>query len=149
MIHSDGGVQKARSETEVASDLSEKQFHLIADATFDQLLEYMTEVEECDDLDDPDINYSQGVMSIKLGAPHGTWVINKQTPNRQIWWSSPISGPLRYELSSDTDFEAAVNEQDRETLVVRWKSTKDGTDLLRRLRDELQSAIAVDIISKD
>jgi len=35
-----------------------------------------------------DITYSQGVLNIKLGDA-GTWVINKQTPNRQLWWSSP------------------------------------------------------------
>lgn len=27
----------------------------------------------------------------------GTYVINKQTPNRQIWLSSPNSGPKRYD----------------------------------------------------
>ena len=31
----------------------------------------------------------QGVLTVKLGA-HGTYVYNKQTPNRQIWMSSPI-----------------------------------------------------------
>ncbi|KAF0990882.1 hypothetical protein HZS_848, partial [Henneguya salminicola] len=29
--------------------------------------------------------------------PHGTYVINKQTPNKQIWLSSPISGPKRFD----------------------------------------------------
>ena len=28
---------------------------------------------------------------------HGTYVLNKQTPNRQIWLSSPTSGPKRYD----------------------------------------------------
>ena len=27
--------------------------------------------------------------------------MNKQTPNEQIWWSSPLSGPRRYEFESD------------------------------------------------
>lgn len=31
----------------------------------------------------------QGVLKIDLGES-GTWVINRQIPNRQIWWSSPI-----------------------------------------------------------
>ena len=30
-----------------------------------------------------------GVLTIKLG-PKGTYVINKQTPNRQMWLSSPL-----------------------------------------------------------
>lgn len=30
-----------------------------------------------------------GVLTVRLGR-HGTYVINKQTPNRQIWLSSPV-----------------------------------------------------------
>lgn len=33
--------------------------------------------------------------------PHGTYVINKQPPNHQIWVSSPVSGPSRYSMSPD------------------------------------------------
>uniref|UniRef100_A0A5F8GNG3 Frataxin, mitochondrial n=1 Tax=Monodelphis domestica TaxID=13616 RepID=A0A5F8GNG3_MONDO len=38
-----------------------------------------------------------GVLTIKLGGDLGTYVINKQTPNKQIWLSSPTSGPKRYD----------------------------------------------------
>lgn len=31
----------------------------------------------------------QGVLNIIIPG-RGTWVLNKQTPNRQVWWSSPI-----------------------------------------------------------
>lgn len=30
-----------------------------------------------------------GVLTLKLGL-HGTYVINKQPPNKQIWLSSPL-----------------------------------------------------------
>jgi frataxin len=30
-------------------------------------------------------------------------VINKQTPNEQLWWSSPISGPRRYEYVEERE----------------------------------------------
>lgn len=30
-----------------------------------------------------------GVLTVKVGGEHGTYVINKQTPNKQIWLSSP------------------------------------------------------------
>ena len=36
----------------------------------------------------------QGVLTLNLGS-HGTYVINKQAPNKQIWVSSPVSGPVR------------------------------------------------------
>ena len=140
-----GRISKAREVTEVASDIPENQYHIIADATFDQLLEYLSPVEDSEDLDDVDINFSQGVMAIKLGPGFGTWVINKQTPNRQIWWSSPISGPMRFELSEELSVEDAMKEEDCATIVSRWKCTKDGSDLLNRLRDELLEEVKIDI----
>ena len=61
------------------------------------MVDLLLPLEEHDDIDeDIDINYSMGVLNIDLGR-YGFWVINKQTPNRQIWWSSPVSGPRRYE----------------------------------------------------
>ncbi|KAK2547811.1 Frataxin-like protein [Acropora cervicornis] len=30
-----------------------------------------------------------GVLTVNLGAGRGTYVINKQSPNKQIWLSSP------------------------------------------------------------
>lgn len=41
--------------------------------------------------------FKDGVLTIKLGNEHGTYVINRQTPNRQVWLSSPLSGPKRYD----------------------------------------------------
>jgi frataxin len=32
---------------------------------------------------------------------NGTYVINKQPPNQQIWISSPFSGPARFGYSPD------------------------------------------------
>ncbi len=34
----------------------------------------------------------QGVLTLKLGSL-GTYVINKQAPNHQIWMSSPVRYP--------------------------------------------------------
>ncbi|KAF7284339.1 hypothetical protein GWI33_022321 [Rhynchophorus ferrugineus] len=41
-----------------------------------------------------DVSYGAGVLTIDLGK-FGTYVINKQSPNKQIWLSSPTSGPKR------------------------------------------------------
>lgn len=35
------------------------------------------------------VSLQSGVLTVKIGGDHGTYVINKQTPNRQIWLSSP------------------------------------------------------------
>ena len=45
-----------------------------------------------------DVSYSNGDLSVKLGDSNGTYVLNKQTPNLQIWLSSPVSGPKRFDF---------------------------------------------------
>ena len=40
------------------------------------------------------------MLTVNLGE-HGTYVINRQPANRQIWLSSPSSGPRRYNYSGD------------------------------------------------
>lgn len=42
------------------------------------------------------MEFSAGVLTVYIDGK-GTWVINKQPPNRQIWLSSPISGPRRFD----------------------------------------------------
>ncbi|MCJ1329407.1 Mitochondrial chaperone Frataxin [Thelotrema lepadinum] len=56
--------------------------------------------------------------------PNGTYVLNKQPPNRQIWLSSPISGPKRYDYV----------ERDRRG---EWVYLRDGSTLTDLLREEL------------
>ncbi|KAJ6808284.1 frataxin, mitochondrial [Iris pallida] len=52
----------------------------------------------------------------------GTYVINKQTPNRQVWLSSPVSGPSRF----DWDVESKS-----------WVYRRTKANLFRLLEDEL------------
>mmetsp|Transcript_11636 Transcript_11636/g.38284 ORF Transcript_11636/g.38284 Transcript_11636/m.38284 type:complete len:84 (+) Transcript_11636:145-396(+) len=40
--------------------------------------------------DDVESELAAGVLTIKFESSNRAWVINKQTPNRQIWFSSPI-----------------------------------------------------------
>ena len=48
----------------------------------------------------------------------------KQTPNRQIWWSSPISGPRRYEYDADEEVWLYTRYVD-----AREAARDEGTDL--------------------
>lgn len=50
----------------------------------------------------------------------GTWVLNKQGPNKQIWWSSPISGPKRFEY--DVRLKKWVNTREKDVELVRLLS---------------------------
>lgn len=43
------------------------------------------------------------MLTIGLGSEYGTYVINKQTPNKQIWLSSPLSGPKRFDFVYASD----------------------------------------------
>ena len=61
---------------------------------------------------DVECDYSDGVLTISLGRGRGTYVLNKQAPNRQIWWSSPISGPHRFEEEGERWVDARRGEKD-------------------------------------
>lgn len=75
------------------------QFEKISDDTLDSLTEYFDElIEKADHLRDADVSYGDGVLTVKFGDSYGTYVINRQTPNKQIWLSSPKSGPKRYDF---------------------------------------------------
>nr|XP_009788901.1 PREDICTED: frataxin, mitochondrial isoform X2 [Nicotiana sylvestris] len=69
--------------------LQEDEYHRLANATIHDLLEKLEEYGDSVDIDGFDVDYGNEVLTLKLGGL-GTYVINKQTPNRQIWMSSPV-----------------------------------------------------------
>ncbi|KAI9259681.1 hypothetical protein BDA99DRAFT_465447 [Phascolomyces articulosus] len=96
-----------------AASLTIDQYHQVSDDTLDHIDETLETIGEEVDLPGFDIEYSQGVMTIKLGE-HGTYVLNKQPPNQQIWLSSPKSGPKRYDY--DTEHKKWFYHRDNHTL---------------------------------
>ena len=107
-------------------DVADRTLHSIQDRVEDFLEDHydagaIDDDDNDDDEDIPEVNYASGVLTIYL-PPHGTYVINKQTPNQQIWWSSPISGPRRYEY--DEKRKLWVNSR-----VVDVSSTGDTCDI--------------------
>lgn len=110
------------------SSLAEAEFHRVADATLERLetvLGLAIESLQEEQGEELDLSLAMGVLTVRL-ASRGTYVINKQTPNRQLWWSSPVSGPRRYGWDSGS---------------CRWKSTRDGHDMLHALQAELAKLI--------
>ena len=71
-------------------------YHTAADETLERIQDAIDEVLEEKGIPEFEVTLASGVLTLVF-PPHGTWVINKQTPNQQLWWSSPISGPRRYE----------------------------------------------------
>jgi len=95
---SDNPQPKAPLETPPAGaapvDLSIEQYNQLSDDYMDAIVEKLEELGE--EREDVDVEYSAGVLNLTF-PPNGTYVINKQPPNKQIWLSSPISGPKRYD----------------------------------------------------
>ena len=110
------------SKTTIRCFETEAEYHPIADDTLESIQDAIDEwIDETLDEDvEAEISFASGVLTLKL-PPHGTWVINKQTPNRQLWWSSPLSGPKRFEFDG-----------------VLWYSTKDGLNLGSSLSQEIK-----------
>lgn len=64
-----------------------------------------------------------GVLTIDLG-PLGTYVVNRQSPNKQIWLSSPTSGPKRFDYVAEED--CWVYRHDGQTLHGVLKKEFEG-----------------------
>ena len=101
-----------------ASFLTENEFDRAAD---DFLEDILSEIEVLEaESEELDADYQQGVLTISIGH-HGRYVLNKQRPNKQIWWSSPVSGPKRFEFNDG-----------------QWLGTRDGQEMTSLLREELK-----------
>ncbi|CAN8011842.1 unnamed protein product, partial [Ixodes pacificus] len=71
--------------------MSEVEYEAITKETLESLAERFDEIlEDVQDIPEADLALSDGVLTLHLGPRIGTFVINKQTPNRQIWLSSPV-----------------------------------------------------------
>ncbi|KAL7565291.1 hypothetical protein ACA910_014582 [Epithemia clementina (nom. ined.)] len=107
---------------------SEADYHHTADATLEALMDAIESALEglkVSEDENFEVNLAAGVLTIQI-PPHGTWVINKQTPNQQLWWSSPLSGPKRFEY-----------EESKQA----WLPTKDGDDLVHLLSQEFSHIV--------
>nr|XP_054375995.1 frataxin, mitochondrial isoform X2 [Pongo abelii] len=70
--------------------LDETTYERLAEETLDSLAEYFEDLADKPyTFEDYDVSFGSGVLTVKLGGDLGTYVINKQTPNKQIWLSSP------------------------------------------------------------
>ncbi|RFU28230.1 hypothetical protein B7463_g8104, partial [Scytalidium lignicola] len=77
------------------AELTIQEYNELSDEYLNNIVEKFEELQEL--RDDVDVEYSAGVLTLTF-PPNGTYVINKQPPNKQIWLSSPLSGPKRYDF---------------------------------------------------
>ena len=85
-----------------SAEAEESAFGAKANAYLETLVEAIEAWADDNLAEDVECDLSDGVLTIKLGGGKGTYVLNKQAPNLQIWWSSPKSGPLRFEENRET-----------------------------------------------
>lgn len=71
-----------------------------------------------------DAELQGGVLTIRGDA--GTWLVNKHSPTRQIWLSSPKSGARHFAFDGASGL---------------WRDTRGAGDLLSTLSDELGVAL--------
>mmetsp|Transcript_42636 Transcript_42636/g.166432 ORF Transcript_42636/g.166432 Transcript_42636/m.166432 type:complete len:187 (-) Transcript_42636:243-803(-) len=112
-----------------AADWSEHEFYSTADSTLTSLHDSI-EVQSDKLGGEFDIELSMGVLTVTLGNGLGSYVVNTQTPNRQLWLSSPKSGPARYYW----DFHER-----------QWRSSRDDSYLREKLNGELTELCGISI----
>ncbi|XP_027352467.1 frataxin, mitochondrial [Abrus precatorius] len=110
--------------------LQEGEFHKLADSTIHNLQEKLEDYGDSVEVDGFDIDYGNDVLTVKFGDL-GTYVLNKQTPNRQLWLSSPMSGPSRFDWDQDTK---------------AWIYRRNKANLYKILEDELEQLCGKPIV---
>ncbi len=112
-------------------------------------------------LEESELSLSQGVLVFQLAGK--SWVLIKQAPNRQLWWSSPLSGPRRYEYMPDIQELTQTRDEERkssssnmvkieakrllDSKATRWRwSREPQLDLLSSLRQELLQVTGKDLL---
>ncbi|KAK9477669.1 hypothetical protein V1514DRAFT_333111 [Lipomyces japonicus] len=122
-----GYTTKAGAADVSTEDLSFNDFHAFSDETLELIATQIEDISANEAFKTVDFELSQGVLTLQL-PPNGTYVINKQPPNKQIWLSSPISGPKRYNF-----------------LNGKWIYNRDGTTLGDLLRAEVTKALGFEV----
>ncbi|CAG7954391.1 unnamed protein product [Penicillium salamii] len=137
-------VAGAASHITEPSPLSAEEYYEYSEHYFNVLLAHLESAQE--EGADVEGEYSAGVLNVSVPAI-GTFVLNKQPPNKQIWLSSPISGPKRFDWIVEGDY--MHEKQDSRPFVNgQWIYLRDGTNLTDLLNSELTLRLPQDIYSE-
>lgn len=109
---------------QLIDELSDNEYSRVANDYLETLGDELENL--ADTFPEIDVELTQGVMTLAV-ADH-TYVINKQPPNKQIWLSSPISGPKRFDM-----------------IGGRWITLRDGLSLTELLEAELLDLLGTEV----
>ncbi|KAJ6189236.1 hypothetical protein N7519_004144 [Penicillium mononematosum] len=139
-----GSVAGAATHITEPSPLTPEEYYEYSEHYFNVLQSELEKAQE--EGSDIEAEYSAGVLNISVPAL-GTYVLNKQPPNKQIWLSSPISGPKRYDWIVEGDY--MHEKQDSRPFVNgQWIYLRDGSNLTELLNSELTLRLPKDIYSE-
>ncbi|WPH03471.1 Hypothetical protein R9X50_00635100 [Acrodontium crateriforme] len=124
--NADDGITPASQPTEITED----EYHRQSDLYLNNLVEQAELLQES--REDVEVEFSAGVLSLTF-PPNGTYVINKQPPNKQIWLSSPLSGPKRFDW---VVIGESMHEKEGGGLGD-WVYLRDNSSLTEILRKEV------------
>lgn len=102
--------------------ISAEDFHRAADPTLERWAEAL---ETADPEGKLDVALENGILTITIEADGRQFVLNKHSPMRQLWLSSPVSGA--YHCNPEG---------------TRWTAT-NGANLATVLRDDLATAAGI------
>ncbi|XP_053909579.1 frataxin, mitochondrial isoform X2 [Cuculus canorus] len=112
------------------SPLDETTYEKLAEETLDSLADFFEDLTDKPFTpEDYDVSLGSGVLTVKLGGDMGTYVINKQTPNRQIWLSSPTRFSVWFQQGEQPDMWENIAAVSPQNLVI------SATVLGRELRE--------------
>ncbi|KAK2000885.1 frataxin [Colletotrichum falcatum] len=117
-------------------EITDAEYHELSDAHLEAILTQLEEI--ADAREGVDVEYAAGVLTVTFPEV-GTYVINKQPPNKQIWLSSPVSGPKRYDWVVVGDSQ---NEKEG-TAAGAWVYTRDGSTLDNLFLKELDIDLSI------
>ncbi|KAK4178803.1 putative Frataxin mitochondrial precursor [Triangularia setosa] len=135
----DAAPKETTKPIQTPAEITDAQYHVLADEYMDRLLHHLEDLAE--ERSEMDVEYSAGVMTVDFGQNAGIYVINKQPPNKQIWLSSPKSGPKRY----DYVVLGEGQHEKQDTAAGEWVYLRDGSTLSELFRNEIGVDISMSI----
>ena len=111
--------------TNTTADEFSSQFELLSDT-----IQHAVDQPDVE-AGDVDLSYSNGVLSLRT-RQHGTYVINQHGVTRQVWLSSPISGPSKYNWHREREAVARDGRRRQGQWCNERDVSKDLMGLLER-----------------
>ncbi|CAJ0607084.1 unnamed protein product [Cylicocyclus nassatus] len=103
----------------LCSTVPQLEYEKAAEESLEKLTDYFDNLPDRVQVSqDYDVTHAMGVLTVVVSKEVGTYVINKQSPNKQLWLSSPMSGPKRYDLI-DHRWIYSHDKESLDTLLTR------------------------------